>query len=266
MDTILRNALISGTVATAVVLVGAYLFLVRPLSALWLSRLQVFAAGALFAVLALELMPDLLIAHHSAAMTAFLCGLALRIAMKWVTWKIKKKKNDLSASSFTTLAEALVYALMAGVLLGSGFVAGVREGLLLTPALTVAALAICVVALAHLQRAGSPRPRVTFFLVSLAVLMLGGAATGATLLWGRPAVDLDLLYAFGLAVILLWALESLIEAGDDESPIHTLFFFFIGAMVFMLLANWLGRAHADHPGQPQNAPSQTLLYHPGESE
>lgn len=250
MDTILRNALISGSLAVTVVLVGASLFLVRPLSALWLSRLQVFAAGALFAILALELMPDLLIAHHFAAMVAFLCGLLLRIAMKWLTGKIKKERDDLPKPLLTTMMEALVYALMVGVLIGSGFVASVREGVLLTPALTLAALAICLVALALLQQAGSSRQRITFFLLSLAALILVGTVGGATLLWGRPAIDLDLLYAFGMAVILLWALESLIEAGEDESPIHTLFFFVIGTMLFMFLANWFGRAHPDHPGRP----------------
>lgn len=250
MDTILRNALLSGTLAVTVVLVGASLFLVRPISARWLSRLQVFAAGALFAILALELMPDLLIAHHFAAMVAFLCGLLLRIAMKWLTGKIKKERDDLPKPLLTTMMEALVYALMVGVLIGSGFVAGVREGVLLTPALTLAALAICMVALALLRQAGSSRQRVTFFLLSLAVLILGGAATGATLLWGRSTVDLDLLYAFGMAVILLWALESLIEAGEDESPVHTLFFFVLGAILFMFLAGRFGRSHPDHPGRP----------------
>lgn len=256
MDTILRNALISGTVATTVVLVGAYLSLVRPLSALWLSRLQVFAAGAAFAILALELMPDLLIAHHFAAMLAFLLGLVLRIAMKWLAWKIKKRKDDISKPLLTTVIEALIYALIAGVLIGSGFVASIREGLLLTAALTVAALAICVVALAHLQQAGSSRQRVTFFLVTLAILLLGGAASGATLLWGRSKIDLDLLYAFGMAVILLWAFEAMIEAGEDESPIHTLFFFVIGTILFMFLAGWLGRTHPDHPGATQKRVSQ----------
>lgn len=263
MDTILRNALLSGSLAVTVVLVGAGLFLVRPLSTIWLSRLHVFAAGALFAVLALELMPDLLIAHHFAAMVAFLCGLLLRIAMKWLTGKIKKEREGLPKPLLTTMMETLVYALMVGILMGSGFVAGVREGLLLTPALTLAALAICLVALA--RQAGSSRQRVTFFLFSLAVLILGGAATGATLLWGRSTVDFDLLYAFGMAVLLLWALESLIEAGEDESPVHTLFFFVLGAILFMFLAGWFGRAHPDHPGRPATTTSSPYNHTPNES-
>ena len=165
MDMILRNALLYGALSTTVVLVGAYLFLVRPLSAVWLSRFQVFAAGALFAILALELMPDLLFAHHFAAMSAFLAGLALRIAMKWLTRNIKKEKENLSKPLLTTVIEALVFAFIIGILIGSGFVAGIREGLLLTPALTVAALAICLVSLAVLQQAGSSRQLVRFFLL-----------------------------------------------------------------------------------------------------
>ena len=103
MDTILRNALMAGTLSVTVVLVGGSLFLVRPLSALWLSRLQVFAAGALFAILALELMPDLLIAHHFAAMTAFLSGLILRITMKWLTGKMKRGRDDLTKPLLTMI-------------------------------------------------------------------------------------------------------------------------------------------------------------------
>ncbi|MBL8202675.1 MAG: hypothetical protein JNM09_00495 [Blastocatellia bacterium] len=265
MDTILRNALLSGSLAVIVVLVGAGLFLVRPLSTIWRSRLHVFAAGALFAVLALELMPDLLIAHHFAAMSAFLCGLLLRMAMKWLTGKIKKERDDLPKPLLTTMMEALVYALMVGILMGSSFVAGVREGLLLTPALTLAALAICLVALARLGQASSSRQRVTFFLLSLAALILSGAATGATLLWGRATVDLDLLYAFGMAVLLLWALESLIEAGEDESPVHTLFFFVLGALLFIFLAGRFGRAHPDHPGRPATTTSAPYNHPPNES-
>ena len=161
------------------------------------------------------------------------------------------------------MIEALVFAFIIGILIGSGFVAGIREGLLLTPALTVAALAICLVSLAVLQQAGSSRQLVRFFLLGLALLILVGAASGATLLWGRSKIDLDLLYAFGMAVILLWALETLIEAGDDESPVHTLFFFFIGTMLFMLLAGWLGRAHPDHPGAKQSRSSAAHSFYSG---
>lgn len=252
MDTILRNALLYGALSAMVVIVGGSLFLWRPLSAIWIGRLQVFAAGAVFAILALELMPDLLIAHHSAAMSAFLFGLALTIGMKWLTGKLKKGKGALAKSWLTALIEAMVYAFIAGVLIGSGFVAGVREGLLLTAALTVALLAICLVSLPLIQQVGNSRQRVIFFLLGLTLLILTGAASGATLLWGRSEIDLDLLYAFGMAVILLWAFETLVEAREDESPIHTLFFFFIGTMLFMFLASWFGRAHADHPGAKQN--------------
>jgi zinc transporter, ZIP family len=198
------------------------------------------------------LMPDLLIAHHFAAMSAFLLGTALAIGMKWLTGKLKKGKDGLANSWLTALIEALVYAFIAGVLIGSGFVAGIREGLLLTAALTVAMLALCLVSLPLLQQAGSSRQRVILFLLGLTLLILTGAASGATLLWGRSEVDLDLLYAFGMAVILLWALETLIEAREDETAIHTLFFFFIGTMLFIFLASWFGRAHADHPGAKQN--------------
>lgn len=161
-----------------------------------------------------------------------------------------KGNDELPKPLLTAMIEALIYAFIAGMLIGSGFIAGVREGLLFTAALTVAALAICLVALTLLQQAGSARKRVMFFLLGLTVLILSGAGSGATLLWGRSAVDLDLLYAFGMAVILLWGFEALIEAKEDESPIHTLFFSFIGTMVFMFLAGWFARAHSDHPGRP----------------
>ncbi len=262
LDAILRNALICGGVAATVVLAGASLFLVRPLSAIWLSRLQVFAAGALFAILALELMPDLLIAHHFEAMLAFLFGLALMIVLKWLTGKFKKGTDELPRPLRATIIESLIYAFIAGMLIGSGFIAGVREGLLLTAALTVAALAICLGALALLQQAGSARKRVTLFLLGLTMLILIGAGCGATLLWGRSAVDLDLLYAFSMAVILLWGFEALIEAKEDESPIHTLFFFFIGTMLFMFLASWFGRAHSDHPGRPATTTSSHYKRNP----
>ena len=208
---VLRNALIFGASSATVVLVGAKLFLRRPLSTHWLSRLQVFAAGALFAILAIELMPDLIIAHHFAALMAFLFGVALLLALKWFTVKMNQASQGYTKTVRIIVSEAFFYMFMVGLLIGSGFAVGVREGLLLALALTAAALAICLGSLDHLQRVVATPPRVTFFVLGLGLFLLSGVVSSIVLLTTQSLIDLDLLYAFSLAVFLLWVLETFIE-------------------------------------------------------
>lgn len=249
MDSTLRGALLWSALPAAVLVGVGTAALLRPSLRRLTDGARKFSAGALFAVIAIELMPDLLFSHQFAAMAAFAFGAGLLIGVRWLTGRFGRADGRRAGRTPGLLAEAALGLLVSGALIGGGFVAGFREGLLLSLALTAEAVASGLVSAASLGSAGVSGGRVKVILSGLAALIVCGAIAGASLLWGRSGADFDVLFAFGLALLLLRALESLIDSDSQHSNTETLALFFAGLLLFLLLAGWLGGRHAEHPGR-----------------
>lgn len=254
MDPTLRQALVYGALPAAVVLVGGGASLLKSLSPGLVSGVRKFAAGALFSIISMEMMPDLLFAHHFEAVTAFAAGVALMVAFKWLTGRLGRAGGERARQPGAVALEAVAYLLIAGLVIGGGFVAGPREGLLLTAAMTAEGLAVGLLTATRLVGAGVGRGTVVAALAALSALIVAGAVVGATLLWGRTRFDVDILLAFGMAALLLLALEAFVESREEESGLQTLLCFFGGLLLFLFLAGQLGGKHVEHPGRRGGVP------------
>lgn len=123
--------------ATAVFAGGA-LSLWRPPGPRLSSAIQHFTAGVLFCALATELLPDLL--HRRLpwiTLGGFVLGVAVMLAMKHFTEKFGQKGVTKTRRPTSLIATLAVDITLDGVLIGLGFAAGQKQGLLLTIALTL---------------------------------------------------------------------------------------------------------------------------------
>lgn len=245
MDNSLRNALVFSILPAIAGVIGGSTFFYRPPTPGLLGGVRKLAAGAIIGVMAFELLPDLLYGHSANALLVLAVGGGVMFSLRWVTRK------------FSAFGWDALQALVAGLLIGSSFVAGFREGILLITVFTVVAVAIGLFAASVMSRTGVAHNRAIIMIVLLAVLIVVGALVGGVTIDKPTGIDLDLTFVFMMASPLLWAMEGLVETEGEYATDESLIFFFVGLVLFLLLAWWLGGKHSDHPGRRTKAQAST---------
>lgn len=239
MSVLLRVLLFSLLPAT-LLLAGGALALWRAPHQAWRSAVLHFAAGVVFSVVAVELLPDIVKTHRPLEVAlGFGGGVAAMLGVRHLTEAGKEgepKSAPNAGLPLGLLAGVGVDVLLDGLLLGIGFAAGQKEGVLLALALAVELLSLGVATSLELNRAGASRTRALGALGGLSLLFVGGAALGGSLLQGLRAEWLELVLSFGLAALLFLVTEELlVEAHEDaETPLLTAAFFG-GFLLFLLL-------------------------------
>jgi len=248
VDGIFRSALIYSALPVAVILASGTLAAFRLPPAVLTSAAQRFASGEVFAVIAIELLPDVVRAHFIEGITGFGLGVVAMIVVNWLSRRRERAScmNDRRLPSL--LSGAVASIPIAGVLIGGGFVVGVREGQLLTLVATVEALAVALTLITEFDRAGMRRGKLLLIAAVLAAMIIAGATAGVKFMWGRSGADLDLIFAICLAAPLLRTMESLVESYEDHSSPWSLAIFFASVVLFLLLGRSLGGEHPAHPG------------------
>ena len=230
-------------IPVATMIVGGAVAVWRPPNAKWRSAILHFAAGVVFSVVAVELLPDV-VSRHRPLEVAIGFGLGVAVPLGLRAWSQRKAKDVTGATgaeSEKAAASGLLFGVgvditIDGLLLGIGFAAGAKEGVLLTLALAVELLSLGLATAAALGAAGATRARNLAMVAGLALLFLVGAGAGATLLAQLSAEWLELVLSFGLAALLFLVTEELlVEAHEEpESPLLTATFFG-GFLLFLLL-------------------------------
>lgn len=197
-----------------------------------ISAVQHFAAGIVFAAAASELLPDLM--HRKSAIATIVggaIGIAVMLAVKAFGTRVK------GASAL--VATVGVDILIDGVVLGIGFGAGPREGILLTIALTTEVLFLGLSIAPELAGERVSRCRVIGITTALAILLPIGTAVGLPLALVSDRL-LAGFFAFGLVALLYLVTEELlVEAhAAPERPWVTamLFVGFLAMLVVEELA------------------------------
>lgn len=240
----------------AAVIAGGVIAAYRPPGARTRSSVQHFAAGIVFAAVALELLPDIMHERSTvAAVVGFTLGIGLMLSVKKLTEKFGQKtmgeasvndglpaagavaqptpQNPQPTSLLITLA---IDVLVDGLLIGVGFAAGTKQGVLLTVALTIEVLFLGLSAAVALTQAGARRRRVIGTTVALAFLLAAGAGLGAALLSRLSGAALEVVLSFGAAALLYLVTEELlVEAHEEpETPLLTAMFF-VGFVVLLVI-------------------------------
>lgn len=207
------------------------------------SAILHFAAGVVFSVVAVELLPDVVKGHAPVQVViGFALGVAAMLGVRGLTRRAEQAgEGGGKAASATGMPLGLLVGVgvdvaIDGLLLGIAFAAGAKEGILLTLALTVEVLSLGLATSTTLGVAGLPRVRAAGAVAALALLFFVGAAAGATLLRGLSGHALEIVLSFGLAALLFLVTEELlVEAHEEEETPWLTAAFFVGFLLFLVL-------------------------------
>ncbi len=205
------------------------------------SSIQHFAAGIVFAAVASELLPDIMHERKPvAAVSGFALGIGLMLGLKWIAQRMGQTKVSEVEQPTGLLLTLAVDIVIDGLLIGVGFAAGAKQGVLLTVALTIEVLFLGLSGAAALGKAGATRRKIIAMSFGAALLLLAGAAAGASLLKGLSGSALELVLSLGAAALLYLVTEELlVEAHEEpETPQLTAMFFvgFVALIVIEMLA------------------------------
>lgn len=216
-------------------IVGGVIAAFRTPGARLRSGILHFAAGVVFSVVAVELLPDVVREHAPwEVAVGFGLGVAIMLGVQGLERRTAGKKN--ARLPVGLLVGIGVDIAVDGLVLGIGFAAGAKEGFLLTLALTGEFLSLGLAASAELRQAEMTRLRAMATISGLALMFIVSAAGGATLLHNLPKKILEIVLAFGVAALLFLVTEELlVEAHEEkETPLLTAMFFG-GFLLFLLL-------------------------------
>lgn len=206
------------------------------------------AAGVIFAVVAVELIPDLLRDHRPLeTIVGFAIGVAAMLGLRSFT-HAKEKHEDKereslppdSAKRYTLpvgmLAGTAIDLVVDGLMIGIGFAAGAKEGRLLAIALGVELISLGLAVASSMSKLGVPARRSLYVLAALSVTFVLGAFVGTVLLSKLSERWLAGVLSFGAAALLFLVTEELLTEAheEEETPAHTATFF-LGFLVFLIL-------------------------------
>lgn len=218
--------------AVSVFLGGAVTFFRTPDKAAQ-SAVQHFAAGVIFCVLATELLPDLLHRRMPVwTVIGFSLGVATMLAVKHFF-----EADESSSKNSSSLVTAMgIDVALDGLLIGLGFAAGQKQGLLLTIAMSLEVFFLGLACSTTLAANGASRSRILVVPAVLGTLLLAGSSIGAVALNILSAPAVDALLAFGVAALLYLVTEELLVEAHEvpETPFQTAMFF-VGFIALFLV-------------------------------
>lgn len=218
--------------ALAVVLGAAVAVWRRP-SPAFASAIQHFAAGVVFAAAAGELLPD--IKHRQSAWAVILGGAAGVLLMLLI-----KRLGENSKGTLGLVVMVAVDIFIDGLVLGIGFAAGAKQGLLLTVALTIEVLFLGLSLTGELSGSIRQPAKVLAIVAGLAILLPVGAAIGIPVSH-LPNFWIAAFFSFGLVALLYLVTEGLlVEAHSAPEKPWVTSLFFVGFLLILLLDELAG--------------------------
>jgi zinc transporter, ZIP family len=190
-----------------------------------ISAFQHFAAGVVFAAVAVELLPQLESLGSPISMTIGFClGVAAMFASK------------AAFANLGIIVPVIIDLFIDGVLIAVGFAAGVKGGMVLLVGLTLETLSLGLSSAPALVRSGMPGSKVITLLGATGVVVVLGAAVGYAVV-GMSASFLAGILGFGVASLLYLVTEELLaEAHEEPDTPFVTATFFAGFLAPLLMA------------------------------
>ncbi len=232
----LPSVALYASIAAAALLAGGMIAILRKPGIKMRSVILHFAAGVIFSVVAVELLPDIMARHVVwEIVVGFGAGVALMLALRHYL-EPEDEASDSGGFPTALIAIIAVDLLVDGVIMGIGFISGTDTGALLAIAISVELAALGMATATSLGSRSIPTKTTVLCLAGLALLIFSSALLSAWLLGGIPDAYLEIVLSFGLAALLFLVTEELlVEAHEgSQSPVMTAAFF-AGFLLFMLL-------------------------------
>ena len=230
------GVIIYAFIATFALLFGGIISVIKEPGTKVRSAILHFAAGVIFSVVSVELLPDIMARQDVLEIaTGFGTGVLLMLAIRYFLEPKKEPKDDRGFPTAFIVVIA-IDLLIDGVLMGIGFATSQETGAFLAIALSVELLALGMATSITMASSKVNRTQTILTIFGLSALVLGSTLLSAYLLVGISAGSLKVILAFGLAALLFLVTEELlVEAHESrQNPLLTAAFF-AGFLLFMLL-------------------------------
>lgn len=238
MILILEKIIFLSFIPVSTMMLGGLIALYYKPSTMLRSAILHFAAGVVFSVVAVELIPDVIKKHDPLFVVI---GFALGVLSMLFIRKIVKEKEEHSSEKTNRFSYGMVVGIgvdlfIDGLLLGIGFAAGSTEGILLSIALSIELLSLGLATSSSLATANIPRTKSIALVSLLSLLFLASAVLGGTLLHNLSDSAMELVLSFGLSALLFLVTEELlVEAHEEEESPWLTATFFAGFLLFLIL-------------------------------
>ncbi|AHG89469.1 zinc/iron permease [Gemmatirosa kalamazoonensis] len=255
MTPLLRTTLLYSLVPVVFTVIGAALGAYWPVMARLRGYVLHLAAGVVFAVVAVELLPEI---QRRALVGDVVIGFSLGIVTMLVVDRLLDRirgdddedddeddddedGREPAPPGTPPVGLSLLVAigidfLLDGLLLGVGFAAGARIGVLLALAEAAEQLSVGLALAGELTRSNVPRVRVLPIVSALGLLVFVSAVLGATVLRGLTGGAMEIVLSFGVAALLYLVTEELLREAHEEreTPLGTAMFF-VGFLAFLVI-------------------------------
>lgn len=231
------NVVLYASLATAALMIGGIIAIVKKPGAKLRSTILHFAAGVIFSVVAVELLPDIMANHATwEIVIGFGGGVLLMLAIRYFLEPSEDLNSDNNRFPTAFMVVIGIDLLIDGVLMGIGFVTSQETGVLLAIALSVELLALGMATTTTLSSSLVSRKTILLSILGLSAIVLTSTLLSAVLLSDISAAYLEVVLSFGLAALLFLVTEELlVEAHETkQNPLLTAAFF-AGFLLFMLL-------------------------------
>lgn len=222
--------------ALCFILGGGYSLISKP-GRVATSISQHFAAGVVFAAVALELLPKLSESKMPITLTVgFAIGVILMLLIKtYSERRIHGEKGSIQVSTGLITAVA-VDLFIDGLLVGIAFSAGERGGILVALALAIEVFSLGLATLSTLKKEGFKFLKRSLILFFLALMIVLGTALSLVLVHYANTLFLHGLLAFGVASLLYLVTEELLERAHQvkDTPFIASSFFFGFLAIFII--------------------------------
>jgi zinc transporter, ZIP family len=240
---VFKQVLLFSLIPVFTMITGGVIALVKKPGGNFRSLILHFAAGVVFSVVGVEILPDI-VKNHLPVMTiiGFTLGFMAMIGVRKLT-EGKEKTVSVSvegAVPWGLLTGIGVDIVIDGLLLGIGFAAGNTEGILLAIALSVELLSLGMATATELGDNQISKRKSFALIASLSFAFFVSAILGATILNNVSHNVMDIVLSFGLAALLFLVTEELlIEAHEEKETVWHTSAFFGGFLAFLILGMYV---------------------------
>ncbi len=200
------------------------------------SIVQHFAAGLVFAAVAVELLPDEKGENPLLVFVGFAVGTLAMLGMEMAIRRYEKRQAVKSEGNLGMLIASAIDFLIDGILIGLAFTLGGKAGLLVTIALGAEFGSLGFTLSVELKELGLNPKQHYLYLGALAAMPIVGAAIGMLVLAAAPHAVMTLSLAFAIAALLYLVTEELlIEAHSKGNEEFATAMFFVGFLMIFLI-------------------------------
>jgi ZIP family zinc transporter len=201
------------------------------------SAIQHFAAGAVLAAVASNVIPEVeRMGTLPGIVSGFVVGGLVMIGLKWVVVRLEREQKRGQGLPVGLSAAAAVDTLLDGVIIGAGFSVNPQLGTILVIALGLELFFLTLSVGVEFREAKLEIWKSLAITGGIACMLLLGASGSSFFLAGASQATLAIVLAFGAAALIyLIAEELLVETIQAEESIFSTIMLFTGFLVLMVL-------------------------------